>query len=35
MFSHVTLGSNDLARAIPFYDAVLATLGLARKARDA
>ena len=27
MYSHVTLGSNDLARAEPFYDAVMATLG--------
>jgi catechol 2,3-dioxygenase-like lactoylglutathione lyase family enzyme len=22
MFSHVTIGTNDLARAIPFYDAI-------------
>lgn len=27
MFSHVTLGTNDLACATPFYDAVMATLG--------
>ncbi len=28
MFSHVTLGSNDVAKAKPFYDAALAPLGL-------
>lgn len=28
IFSHVTLGSNDLARAQRFYDAVLVPLGL-------
>lgn len=27
MFSHVTLGTNDLARAIGFYDAVLGVIG--------
>ena len=27
MFSHVTLGSNDLAKAEVFYDAVMAVLG--------
>jgi catechol 2,3-dioxygenase-like lactoylglutathione lyase family enzyme len=27
MFSHVTLGTNDLAQAKTFYDALLATLG--------
>ena len=27
MFSHVTLGSNDLARSRVFYDAVMKTLG--------
>ncbi len=27
MFSHVTLGTNDLERARPFYDAVMAALG--------
>jgi catechol 2,3-dioxygenase-like lactoylglutathione lyase family enzyme len=27
MYSHVTLGSNDLARAEVFYDAVMAALG--------
>ncbi|MBC8239668.1 MAG: VOC family protein [Alphaproteobacteria bacterium] len=27
MFSHVTVGTNDFARAAVFYDAVLATLG--------
>lgn len=30
MFTYVTLGTNDLARAMRFYDAVLAELGLAR-----
>ncbi|NKC29387.1 VOC family protein [Falsiroseomonas selenitidurans] len=30
MFSHATLGTNDLPRAIAFYDALLAPLGLAR-----
>lgn len=30
MFSYVTLGTDDLARAARFYDAVLATLGQAR-----
>lgn len=32
MFSHVTIGSNDVARAKPFYDALLAPLGLVRRA---
>lgn len=27
MFSHVTMGTNDMERARAFYDAVLATLG--------
>ena len=27
MFSHVTLGTNDVARAEPFYDAIMAALG--------
>jgi catechol 2,3-dioxygenase-like lactoylglutathione lyase family enzyme len=27
MFSHITLGSNDFARAERFYDAVMAVLG--------
>lgn len=27
MFSHVTLGTNDFERAIPFYDAVMEVLG--------
>ena len=27
MFSHVTIGTNDMRRARVFYDAVLATLG--------
>jgi catechol 2,3-dioxygenase-like lactoylglutathione lyase family enzyme len=30
MFSHVTIGTSDLARAIAFYDAALAPLGIAR-----
>jgi catechol 2,3-dioxygenase-like lactoylglutathione lyase family enzyme len=30
MFTYVTLGTNDLARAVRFYDAVLAELGLSR-----
>jgi len=28
MFSHVMIGSNDIARSKKFYDAVLATLGV-------
>lgn len=31
MFSHITLGSNDLDRAARFYDAVLLPLGLRRR----
>jgi catechol 2,3-dioxygenase-like lactoylglutathione lyase family enzyme len=31
MFSHVTIGTNDLARAIAFYDALLPMLGIARQ----
>lgn len=31
MFSHVTVGSNDLERAGRFYDAVLLPLGLRRR----
>ena len=30
MFSHVTVGTDDLARAMVFYDAALAPLGLSR-----
>jgi catechol 2,3-dioxygenase-like lactoylglutathione lyase family enzyme len=30
MFSHVTIGTNDLARALAFYDAALAPLGIER-----
>ncbi|MFS3136007.1 VOC family protein [Gluconacetobacter sacchari] len=30
MFSHVTIGVDDVAHAIPFYDAVLAPLGVVR-----
>ena len=29
MFSHIMLGTNDLARSKTFYDALLATLGVA------
>ncbi|MEO5626385.1 MAG: VOC family protein [Dokdonella sp.] len=32
MFSHVTVGCNDLERACAFYDAVLITIGLHRRA---
>ncbi len=31
MFSHVTIGSNDLAKAKPFYDALLNPLDLVRQ----
>jgi catechol 2,3-dioxygenase-like lactoylglutathione lyase family enzyme len=27
MYSHVSLGTNDIARAEPFYDAIMAALG--------
>ena len=30
MFSHVTLGTNHLEKALAFYDAMVAPLGLAR-----
>ena len=30
MFSHVTIGSNDIAKAKPFYDELLKPLGLVR-----
>jgi catechol 2,3-dioxygenase-like lactoylglutathione lyase family enzyme len=30
MFSHITLGTNDIRKAAEFYDAVLAPLGLKR-----
>ena len=30
IYSHVTIGSNDIARAKAFYDPVLATLGIER-----
>lgn len=30
MFSHATIGTNDFARALPFYDHLLATLGVRR-----
>ena len=32
MFSHVTIGSNDLGKAKQFYDVVLKPLGLMRRA---
>ena len=32
MFSHVTVGSNDVARAKSFYDGIAKALGLARLA---
>lgn len=35
MYSHATLGTNDIARAIAFYDPLLAGLGLARHESDA
>ena len=28
MFSHIMIGSNDIARSKKFYDAVLGTLGI-------
>jgi catechol 2,3-dioxygenase-like lactoylglutathione lyase family enzyme len=31
MFSHVTIGSNDIAKAKSFYDALLGPLGLVRR----
>jgi catechol 2,3-dioxygenase-like lactoylglutathione lyase family enzyme len=34
MFSHVTLGAADIARAVAFYDRVLAPLGLKRQESD-
>ena len=34
MFSHVTVGSNDVPKAAVFYDKVLATLGLKRGEAD-
>lgn len=30
MFSHIVLGTNDLSRAVAFYDQVMATLSYAR-----
>ena len=32
MFSHITVGTNDLPRAIDFYGKVLGTLGIVLKA---
>ncbi|MEI6200638.1 MAG: VOC family protein [Enhydrobacter sp.] len=32
MFSHVTIGANDIARAKAFYDALLEPLGITRRA---
>ncbi len=34
MFLYITLGTNDLARAIRFYDPVLAALGLDRRTTE-
>jgi catechol 2,3-dioxygenase-like lactoylglutathione lyase family enzyme len=34
MFSHVTIGSNDIAKAKSFYDALLKPLGLVRRVDD-
>lgn len=34
MFSHVTLGTADIRRAVTFYDATLEGLGLARQDSD-
>ncbi len=34
MFSHIMIGTNDLARSKAFYDAVLATLGVPAGAVD-
>jgi catechol 2,3-dioxygenase-like lactoylglutathione lyase family enzyme len=34
MFSHVMIGSNDIARSKRFYDAVLATLGAGEPLRN-
>ena len=34
MFLYITLGTNDLATARRFYDAVMPTLGLDRRAED-
>ena len=31
MFSHVTVGTNDLDKAAQFYDAILFPLGLCRR----
>ena len=35
VISHITLGTNDKARAAKFYDAVLGTLGFSRLAKPA
>src|SRR5476649_576950 len=34
MFSHITVGSNDIARAKGFYDALAKALGLVRHGDD-
>ena len=34
MFSHVTVGTNDVSRAIRFYDAVFSVLGIPRYRGD-
>lgn len=33
MLSHVTLGTNDLDRALQFYEPVMAALGMERRDR--
>ena len=35
VLSHVTIGTNDLGRAVAFYDRVLAPLGIRRRELDA
>ncbi|NMJ43797.1 VOC family protein [Roseomonas sp. JC162] len=34
MFSHATVGTTDIRRAVAFYDAVLTDLGIARQEAD-
>lgn len=34
MFSHVTIGTNDMERAVAFYDPVFGTLGIKRFFRE-
>ncbi len=35
VYSHITLGANDLGKAVAFYDAVAAPLGLERRFMEA